>query len=79
MNRWIFAALIGAGLYWLLKEPAPRRGYALDADGLPEGEPDLTGGPDPDSEQELLDEALRESFPASDPPSVSPPRSGGKP
>jgi hypothetical protein len=27
--------------------------------------------PDPDSEDELLDEGLEESFPASDPPSTS--------
>lgn len=61
MNRLVLLALIGGGLYWLLKDSEPRRremGEALD----------------PDDQQARLDEALEESFPASDPPAVSPPR-----
>lgn len=32
--------------------------------------------PDPDSEEELLDEAIEESFPASDPPAPAQPATG---
>ncbi len=60
MNKtWLVLGLIGGVLYWLSKEP-PRR--AADA------------RLDPDDEQELLDEALDKSFPASDPPAVTPTR-----
>jgi hypothetical protein len=34
--------------------------------------------PKPDDEEDLLDEALEESFPASDPPAVHPPRGADK-
>ena len=40
-------------------------------------EPDRHGDrPDPDSQEELLDEALEDSFPASDPPSPAQPATG---
>ena len=39
--------------------------------------PDRHGDrPDPDSQEELLDEAIEESFPASDPPAPSQPATG---
>lgn len=66
MNKWVVLALIGGAVYWLTKEPAPQRTRAsLSAPGA---------SLDPQDEQELLDEALDESFPASDPPAVTPPR-----
>ena len=40
-------------------------------------EPDRHGDrPDPDSQEELLDEAIEDSFPASDPPSPAQPATG---
>jgi hypothetical protein len=40
-------------------------------------EPDRHGDrPDPDSQEELLDEAIEESFPASDPPASTQPATG---
>lgn len=66
MNKWLVVGIIGAGLYWLMKEPEPGNRRAVTGPGA--------GRPSPDDEQALLDEALDESFPASDPPAVTPPR-----
>lgn len=64
MNKLLLLTLIGGSLYWLSRQP--------------QGRPRTEGEPheplDPEDEQALLDEALDESFPASDPPAVSPPK-----
>ncbi len=65
MNRLLVLALAGGFLYWLLKEPARR---TRPEPPLPEDD-----RPAPYSEDDLLDEALEESFPASDSPAVTPP------
>jgi hypothetical protein len=71
MNKLLLLGLIGGGVYWLFRESARQPEY-LDDFEAEEASQDfrdvLTGA---DHEQELLDEALAESFPASDPPSIS--------
>jgi hypothetical protein len=80
MRKLLFLAVLGGVAYGLrkLSEEAERNSiYGMDDDYA-------TGGPDRDdpesfgtamgdelSEDERLDETLRESFPASDPPSMS--------
>jgi hypothetical protein len=69
VRNFLILALIGGALYWLLRGStapyAARRGQQAEFDI------------DPYDEEELLDEALRESFPASDSPAVSPHRRAG--
>ncbi len=64
MKRWLLFVLAGAACYWLLKEPPPRR---------PAADRGRSFGPGAGHEQALLDEALDESFPASDPPAMTRP------
>ena len=75
MNKLLVLGLLGGAVYWLLREPSPRSGsmYLLEGEASAQDlEDSLTRGAlDRDEEQELLDEALAESFPASDPPSMS--------
>lgn len=69
MNKLLLLGLIGGGVYWLFRQPG-------QPEYLEETEGDTATGFDDaptqaDHEQQLLDEALEESFPASDPISPS--------
>ena len=77
MNRWIFLALLGGATYWLLNNEPKRRAGAPaslpDADAPASGDQEPAASePGAGAEQSALDEALQESFPASDPPAVTP-------
>ena len=83
MGRLAVAAIIAVAGIWALSRCA-RRGKPDAADGAEE--PDRThggvrpAGPEsmaaPPSDWDAVDEASDESFPASDPPAHSPPRTG---
>lgn len=73
MNRLLLLGLIGGGMYWLFRESARQnaeRLYLEDAEHDRDYEDTMDRAIDREHEQELLDEALVESFPASDPPSI---------
>ena len=62
MNKWLFLALLGGAVYCLTTHtPPPHTRRSQRKDDIQEREDDL-------------DEALRESFPASDPPSPTSPQ-----
>lgn len=76
MNRLLLVGLLGAGLYWLLRQPSQPAEHLLDDatanDDMAEGGTRrISERPDPLSEEDMLDEAIKESFPASDPPALS--------
>jgi hypothetical protein len=74
MNKLLLLGLIGGGVYWLFKESARQPEYLddMEADDAIDFQDTLI---DQEHEEDLLDEALQESFPASDPPSMSRPPS----
>ena len=78
MNKLLLLGLIGGGMYWLLRQSSPRQDmqYLDDEAGRDMDEPFRTDALEHDEEERLLDEALAESFPASDSPAVSPHRPG---
>lgn len=71
MNKLLLLGLIGGGLYWLFKQSTREPEYLNEIQGEHEAIDFPDARTQADHEQALLDEALEESFPASDPPAVS--------
>lgn len=71
MNKLLLLGLIGGGVYWLFKQSGQQPEYLDEfeaGDTTTDFQDAMTQA---DHEQALLDEALEESFPASDPISPS--------
>ncbi|MFW6094714.1 MAG: hypothetical protein ACODAC_12135 [Pseudomonadota bacterium] len=76
MNRILLLALVGGAVYWLSRgrerEPVAQQTRSLAGTRAP----DVAPGPTVE-QQALLDEALEETFPASDSLAVTPPPRSG--
>ncbi|HEX7034376.1 MAG TPA: hypothetical protein VF210_01300 [Pseudomonadales bacterium] len=76
MNKLLLLGLIGGGMYWLFRQSG-QPAYLEEIEGEHPGTDSDVALTQADHEQRLLDEALEESFPASDP--ISPSTGGQRP